>query len=334
MMSTASKDRRKSDKSSIITLTVPGNKLRAIFGDKMLVDSASGTATATLSGVKEEDSFSAKDSPAPSGSALIINDNASESMPNTPGGSFGPDGLLEGTPGPSAAMAPPAGADGTVTKKKGVKRSAAAAGVDANGDPGSANGDVATPKARSKPGPKKKQKMDDSLLDPVRGGAGGTHKLGPKASMGAINAGLRALDRSGKPCRKWSKGGFQLKTFTGVVWEIPRWTAPLRSTGDDSSADVSTTATASAEGSNKENANDSSSSAKENKAGTQHGINGKAANGMNGATDATDATDTTDTGSKADAADGDIEMQSVPSARPSPPPVAQATIAAVAVAVA
>jgi hypothetical protein len=37
---------------------------------------------------------------------------------------------------------------------------------------------------------------------------------------------LRALDRSGKPCRKWQKGGFRVKSFTGVVWELPRWTAP------------------------------------------------------------------------------------------------------------
>lgn len=44
--------------------------------------------------------------------------------------------------------------------------------------------------------------------------------------MGAINAGLRALDRTGKPCRKWVKGGFQLKSFTGVNWSIPRWRAP------------------------------------------------------------------------------------------------------------
>lgn len=56
--------------------------------------------------------------------------------------------------------------------------------------------------------------------------ANAAHKLGPRANQGAINAGLRALDRSGKPCRKWQKGGFKMKTFTGVVWEIPRWKAP------------------------------------------------------------------------------------------------------------
>lgn len=78
----------------------------------------------------------------------------------------------------------------------------------------------------------------------------GVPKLGPKANQGAINAGLRALDRSGKPCRKWTKGGFTLKSFTGVVWEIPRWTAPVK-LAPEMSTDSS--APASVEGSSKEN---------------------------------------------------------------------------------
>lgn len=49
------------------------------------------------------------------------------------------------------------------------------------------------------------------------------HKLGPKANQGAINAGLRALDRSGKPCRRWQRNGFTVKSFTGVVWGLPSW---------------------------------------------------------------------------------------------------------------
>jgi INO80 complex subunit Ies4 len=58
------------------------------------------------------------------------------------------------------------------------------------------------------------------------GPTNGSHKLGPKANQGAINAGLRALDRSGKPCRKWERKAIQLKSFTGVVWELPSWRAP------------------------------------------------------------------------------------------------------------
>lgn len=62
--------------------------------------------------------------------------------------------------------------------------------------------------------------------NPKGPGAAAVHKLGPKANQGAINAGLRALDRSGPPCRKWQKGGFRIKSFTGTTWEIPRWRAP------------------------------------------------------------------------------------------------------------
>lgn len=66
--------------------------------------------------------------------------------------------------------------------------------------------------------------------NPKGSGAGAAHKLGPKANQGAINAGLRALDRSGAPCRKWQKGGFSIKSFTGTTWEIPRWRAPPKVT--------------------------------------------------------------------------------------------------------
>lgn len=69
---------------------------------------------------------------------------------------------------------------------------------------------------------------EDGSAAPVTSTA--AHKLGPKANQGAINAGLRALDRTGKPCRKWQKGGFTVKSFTGTIWEIPRWKAPPKLT--------------------------------------------------------------------------------------------------------
>ncbi|EXJ83611.1 hypothetical protein A1O1_07234 [Capronia coronata CBS 617.96] len=103
----------------------------------------------------------------------------------------------------------------------------------------------ALPKPRGKPGPKKKQRLEDGTIDAaankgsVTPGAGlGGHKLGPKANQGAINAGLRALDRSGKPCRKWAKKPFTLKSFTGVAWELPSWKGherPAVLNGDESS---------------------------------------------------------------------------------------------------
>ncbi|KAH7065492.1 INO80 complex, subunit Ies4 [Macrophomina phaseolina] len=91
-----------------------------------------------------------------------------------------------------------------------------------------------TPKPRGKPGPKKKPRIGDNGDTPTNGVIPmSTQKLGPKANQGAINAGLRALDRSGKPCRKWEKKGFQLKSFTGISWSVPTWRAPRRTTVDE-----------------------------------------------------------------------------------------------------
>ncbi|RKF84074.1 putative duf1711 domain-containing protein [Golovinomyces cichoracearum] len=120
------------------------------------------------------------------------------------------------TPG-STSLLPPT----DTSKKRGVKRSSNSVfGSDA----------VSAARSRSKPGPKKKARHEDTAADkpsynPKVLNATAT-KLGPKANQGAINAGLRALDRSGTPCRKWSKESFKLKSFTGVCWEIPRWKAP------------------------------------------------------------------------------------------------------------
>lgn len=204
--------RRSGGKPSLVVLRVSPDSLRKIF------DSAS---------VKEE-SPAAKDpkaSPAASATlpsteapaAVSNGDNASESNPSTPA---------------PAAMGPPT--EGS--KKKGVKRSAAGA-----------NG--MEPKIRGKPGPKKKPRLEDGTIDPNARGGNAYHKLGPKANMGAINAGLRALDRSGKPCRKWNRGGFQLKSFTGTVWQVSRWTAPQKPLPEEASKEPSV----SAESSNKEN---------------------------------------------------------------------------------
>lgn len=91
---------------------------------------------------------------------------------------------------------------------------------------------------------------EDGTIDPSgRPGGSAYHKLGPKANQGAINAGLRALDRSGAPCRKWTKGGFKLKSFTGILWEIPRWTAPSKPQPEAPTEEPTT----STDSSNKEN---------------------------------------------------------------------------------
>ncbi|KAM7190720.1 INO80 complex subunit Ies4 domain containing protein [Naviculisporaceae sp. PSN 640] len=210
----AAKDRRKSGTttatvpapsspsktSHIVVLKVEPKRLRAIWDPASLKEDTPPP--------KEESTPSA----APPATQNSNGENASDSTPNTPGA---------GTPAPQpATMGPPV--EGP--KKKGPKRTAAALG--ANGEP----------KPRGKPGPKKKQRLEDGSIEPSGRGGLSAHKLGPKANQGAINAGLRALDRSGKPCRKWTKGSFKVKSFTGVVWEIPRWTAPPKVVPTETSA--------------------------------------------------------------------------------------------------
>ncbi|KAG9248563.1 INO80 complex, subunit Ies4 [Calycina marina] len=123
--------------------------------------------------------------------------------------------LANGTPLPSSSMPPPPTES---VKKKGLKRAAPVIGPDGN-------------KIRGKPGPKKRPRLEDGSIDhsgttPRAAPGTAAHKLGPKANQGAINANMRALDRTGKPCRKWQKGSFKIKSFTGAIWELPRWKAP------------------------------------------------------------------------------------------------------------
>lgn len=77
--------------------------------------------------------------------------------------------------------------------------------------------------------------MRTTLTRPCREEAGDAgklppgHRLGPKANTGAINAGLRALDRTGAPCRKWERQPLRLKSFTGITWQLPGWHTDLTS---------------------------------------------------------------------------------------------------------
>ncbi|RMZ81856.1 hypothetical protein DV738_g1996, partial [Chaetothyriales sp. CBS 135597] len=98
-------------------------------------------------------------------------------------------------------------------------------------------------KSRSKPGPKKKPKLDDGTTESTgkpATAAGPSHRLGPKAAEKAINAGLRALDRSGTPCRRWIRKPFQVKSFTGVAWDVPSWKGgeKIKLTNGDNSSEI------------------------------------------------------------------------------------------------
>ncbi|KAK2065478.1 DUF1711-domain-containing protein [Colletotrichum caudatum] len=235
MAPAASVSRRKSNEGKgdllVVTLTVSADKLKKILEpDSVKEDSPVKMDLDDTNGTK--DTQESQDSPATSTTlpAPITTNGeaASDSNPGTPAG--------DGTPAPTSMGPPMEG-----VKKKGTKRG-----------PGAVNGlgPDGQPKVRGKPGPKKKARLEDGTIDPnARGGPGG-HKLGPKANQGAINAGLRALDRSGKPCRKWAKGGFTLKSFTGIVWEVPRWVAPPKTVPESSTED---SAAASVDSSTKEN---------------------------------------------------------------------------------
>ncbi|KAJ5109736.1 hypothetical protein N7532_002381 [Penicillium argentinense] len=94
-----------------------------------------------------------------------------------------------------------------------------------------ANGQTDAPKQRGRPGPKKKPRLDEGG---DLGKIAAAHRLGPKANTGAINAGLRALDRTGAPCRKWEKQPLRLRSFTGVAWQLPSWRTHLIAKSEDS----------------------------------------------------------------------------------------------------
>ncbi|TGO92036.1 hypothetical protein BPOR_0012g00350 [Botrytis porri] len=213
---TTSAPRRKSSgpkekNSMIITLKLSPANLRGVGQPLIKEDSPSKDSTSTIPTTTPVAKSQDGDAPA-------------ESDSNTP--------VQNGTDTPvSSSMPPPTEA---FKKKAGVKRSSTAA-----------LGSDTTPRARGKPGPKKKARLDDGTLasnggTPRASNGNSSHRLGPKANQGAINAGLRALDRSGKPCRKWEKRSFIIKTFTGIPIEIPRWRAPPKVTVNPSTEGSST----------------------------------------------------------------------------------------------
>ncbi|KAL4801928.1 INO80 complex, subunit Ies4 [Aspergillus unguis] len=159
---------------------------------------SSGTATTTKRSESQVDTPTKKeDAPSsPASSALEPPPAASENASDT-----------------ASTPVPGAGAD---AKGKGLAGPKSGAKRGLNSTPDSS-------KPRGKPGPKKRPRVDDGTGENVRLS---THRLGPKANTGAINAGLRALDRSGAPCRKWERKPLQLKSFTGIQWQLPSWRAP------------------------------------------------------------------------------------------------------------
>lgn len=45
----------------------------------------------------------------------------------------------------------------------------------------------------------------------------------PRTAQTSINACLRALDRSGAPCRRWRRMAVSIRSFTGCAFDVPAW---------------------------------------------------------------------------------------------------------------
>ncbi|PRT55073.1 INO80 complex subunit 4 [Wickerhamiella sorbophila] len=50
-----------------------------------------------------------------------------------------------------------------------------------------------------------------------------TPKVVGKAAPAVGGSVVRALDRSGVPCRKWTKSTLQIRSFTGVPFDVVSW---------------------------------------------------------------------------------------------------------------
>lgn len=187
------------------------------------------------------------DSPAVDDKDVKVKD--ASSPPSSTSGEAGlpPSSLDNASDAASTPAATAAGAvsEGDKDKSKGNNKKGTAATARGTKRALNQNGEPGAKAPRSRPSAKKRLKIDDKTLDTSRL-LPPSHKLGPKANQGAINAGLRALDRSGAPCRKWERKSFQLKSFTGVVWGLSSWHTPKPQQSVDSSSEDATNGVASA----------------------------------------------------------------------------------------
>ncbi|KAL2316205.1 Ino80 complex subunit Ies4 [Schizosaccharomyces pombe] len=80
-------------------------------------------------------------------------------------------------------------------------------------------------KRREKAEKEKLGVVNDELAESSKpsSGAATPTRSAPKSSAGLINSGLRALDRSGKPCRRWEKKPISIRSISTIVWKLPLW---------------------------------------------------------------------------------------------------------------
>jgi hypothetical protein len=112
---------------------------------------------------------------------------------------------------PTVASSPVPGAVQPVKKGRGQGKRKAAPGVvgtvfSINGGDGNGGSGAGTPV----PVEKEKEKA----------------KPGPKTNPGTQNAGLRALDRSGRPTRRWKRVEYPVHTCSGYTFRTSMWITP------------------------------------------------------------------------------------------------------------
>lgn len=98
------------------------------------------------------------------------------------------------------------------------------------------------------------------------------HKLGPKANQGVINEKLRALDRTNKPCRRWQKTGFKIRSFTGRSWELPTWRTPQQREFGEAAESRGSSSSETRNGNGKEGASSSNVGSDKSPAGENMGV--------------------------------------------------------------
>ncbi|KMP06163.1 hypothetical protein CIRG_05844 [Coccidioides immitis RMSCC 2394] len=221
--STAGRSTKMNKKTKTIVLKLTSSLLNRFPGVATPGDDQEAKSKASSS--------SPTSSPTPVGPSAASVDNASEPRSSPP--------VAEA----AATAESPKKKPGTPSKT-GTKR---AAGSDAGPKPELDQVRRRRPDCRLTPG-----NRDDGTVDSNGRSTGptttGTHKLGPKANQGAINAGLRALDRTGKPCR--------------TAWQVRSWRAPPRpKPADVTMTDADTAAATPADDKNANNKDNIASSA-------------------------------------------------------------------------
>ncbi|KAK2756089.1 hypothetical protein FQN54_005496 [Arachnomyces sp. PD_36] len=215
-----------------------------------------------LASASPDDSSTSQPAPATADTTAATSTAPAPTAP-TPSGDNASDAASTPAPAPAPGATTPSGLSDS-SKKKGVP------GPKPGNKRPLGQGVETTPRPRGKPGPKKKARLDDTPEGQVRTSTGGgSHRLGPKANQGTINANLRALDRTGKPCRKWERKPFQLKSFTGVAWGVPTWRAPKSKAIEEISAEATGEATPNGDAGSK--ANNSASAVESEKSNSGDG---------------------------------------------------------------